>query len=131
MTSVDYNAAFEQAGRILAANDYGHYTVPTKGLYPFQWNWDSCLTALGQSRYDEARGWRGAHHKLDAGREWGIALADVPAITPESTALARALKRHGFRFVGPTTAYALMQACVLVDDHLTGCWARSVGSTAP
>ena len=50
--------------------------------------------------------------------------ADVPAITPESTALAKELKRRGFRFVGPTTAYALMQACGLVDDHLLGCAVR-------
>jgi DNA-3-methyladenine glycosylase I len=47
--------------------------------------------------------------------------ADVPAVTPESTAMAKELKRRGFRFVGPTTAYALMQACGLVDDHLEGC----------
>ena len=47
--------------------------------------------------------------------------AEVPAVTPESTALAKALKRQGFRFVGPTTAYALMQACGLVDDHIEGC----------
>jgi DNA-3-methyladenine glycosylase I len=47
--------------------------------------------------------------------------ADVPAVTPESTALAKALKKAGFRFVGPTTAYALMQACGLVDDHIEGC----------
>ena len=52
-------------------------------------------------------------------------LADVPATTPESVALAKALKRHGFVFVGPTTAYAAMQACGLVDDHLVGCVARS------
>nr|WP_037917137.1 DNA-3-methyladenine glycosylase I [Actinacidiphila yeochonensis] len=50
--------------------------------------------------------------------------ADVPATTPESTALAKELKKHGFRFVGPTTAYALMQACGLVNDHLAGCAAR-------
>ena len=49
------------------------------------------------------------------------ALADVPARTPESTSLARALKAAGFVFVGPTTAYATMQACGLVDDHLAGC----------
>jgi DNA-3-methyladenine glycosylase I len=47
--------------------------------------------------------------------------ADIPAVTPESTAMAKELKRRGFRFVGPTTAYALMQACGLVDDHLEGC----------
>ncbi len=47
---------------------------------------------------------------------------DVPATTPESTALARALKARGFRFVGPTTAYAFMQAMGMVDDHLEGCF---------
>ncbi|MFG2193023.1 DNA-3-methyladenine glycosylase I [Streptomyces sp. NPDC048639] len=51
-------------------------------------------------------------------------LADVPATTPESTALSKDLKKRGFRFVGPTTAYALMQACGLVDDHLVDCVAR-------
>lgn len=50
--------------------------------------------------------------------------ADLPATTPESSALARALKAAGFRFVGPTTAYAAMQAMGLVDDHLAGCHAR-------
>ncbi|NUS44662.1 MAG: DNA-3-methyladenine glycosylase I [Mycobacteriaceae bacterium] len=49
-------------------------------------------------------------------------LSDVPAITPESTAMARELKRRGFAFVGPTTAYALMQATGMVDDHLADCW---------
>ena len=52
-------------------------------------------------------------------------LSDVPAVTPESTALSKALKKRGLRFVGPTTAYALMQACGLVDDHLETCVARS------
>ena len=47
--------------------------------------------------------------------------ADVLAVTPESTAMAKALKRNGFRFVGPTTAYALMQATGMVNDHLAGC----------
>lgn len=42
---------------VLKENDRGSYTIPTKGLYPFQWNWDSCLTALGQCHYDEARAW--------------------------------------------------------------------------
>jgi DNA-3-methyladenine glycosylase I len=49
-------------------------------------------------------------------------LAEVPPISPESTAMAKELKRHGFRFVGPTTAYALMQATGMVDDHLAKCW---------
>lgn len=58
-------------------------------------------------------------------------ITDVPAITPESTAMSKALKKLGFRFVGPTTAYALMQACGLVDDHLTDCWARGTGRQRP
>ena len=49
---------------------------------------------------------------------------DIPATTAESTALARALKRRGFRFVGPTTAYALMQATGMVNDHVSDCWVR-------
>jgi len=57
-------------------------------------------------------GWRPRPRSLD----------DVPATTPESRALSTALKRTGFRFVGPTTMYALMQAAGLVDDHVEGCW---------
>jgi DNA-3-methyladenine glycosylase I len=49
-------------------------------------------------------------------------LADVPARSPESTAMAKELKRRGFQFVGPTTAYALMQATGMVDDHIATCW---------
>jgi DNA-3-methyladenine glycosylase I len=48
-------------------------------------------------------------------------LAEVPAATPESTALSKGLKARGFVFVGPTTMYAAMQACGLVDDHLSDC----------
>ena len=55
---------------------------------------------------------------------------DVPAIVPETVALARELKRRGFRFVGPTTLYALMQACGLVDDHLAGCPSRQAVEAA-
>ena len=49
-------------------------------------------------------------------------LAEVPATSPESAAMARELKRRGFGFVGPTTAYALMQATGMVDDHVAGCF---------
>ncbi len=49
-------------------------------------------------------------------------LSQVPATSVESHAMARELKRRGFRFVGPTTCYALMQAAGLVDDHVQGCW---------
>jgi DNA-3-methyladenine glycosylase I len=55
------------------------------------------------------------------GREQPCSPSDVPATTAESIALAKALKRNGFVFVGPTTMYAAMQACGLVDDHLCGC----------
>lgn len=51
-----------------------------------------------------------------------VEMADVPAVTPESKAMAKKLKRRGFAFVGPTTAYALMQATGMVDDHLARCW---------
>jgi DNA-3-methyladenine glycosylase I len=51
-------------------------------------------------------------------------FADVPAQLPEALALAKALKKAGFRFVGPTTVYAAMQACGLVNDHLATCPAR-------
>jgi DNA-3-methyladenine glycosylase I len=50
--------------------------------------------------------------------------AELPSMTAESKALAKALKRRGFRFVGPTTAYALMQAVGIVNDHLEGCFVR-------
>jgi DNA-3-methyladenine glycosylase I len=61
----------------------------------------------------------------DPRRPAPVTLSDLPAVTPESTAMAKELKRRGFRFVGPTTAYALMQATGMVDDHLSGCWRRS------
>ena len=51
-----------------------------------------------------------------------VSFAEVPAATAESKAMAKELKRRGFRFVGPTTAYALMQATGMVDDHLAGCF---------
>ena len=51
-------------------------------------------------------------------------VADLPASTPVSTALSRDLKRRGFRFVGPTTVYAFMQAAGLVDDHVETCFRR-------
>jgi DNA-3-methyladenine glycosylase I len=58
------------------------------------------------------------------------APADIPASTPESAAMAKELKRRGFRFVGPTTAYALMQACGLVDDHIEGCLVTAARGSA-
>ena len=52
-------------------------------------------------------------------------LEELPAATEESKALSKALKARGFRFVGPTTAYALMEACGLVNDHLAECFVRA------
>jgi DNA-3-methyladenine glycosylase I len=58
----------------------------------------------------------------DGGRPRPSTLADVPATSPESVAMAKELKRRGFVFVGPTTAYALMQATGMVDDHVAECF---------
>ena len=51
--------------------------------------------------------------------------SQIPSATDESKAMAKELKRRGFRFVGPTTAYALMQATGMVDDHVRDCWVPS------
>jgi DNA-3-methyladenine glycosylase I len=59
------------------------------------------------------------------GRPAPTLLGELPPITPESTALAKELRRRGFRFVGPTTAYAAMESLGLVNDHLAGCIARA------
>lgn len=58
-------------------------------------------------------------------------MADVPATTPESVALSKELRRRGFRFVGPTTMYALMQAVGIVDDHLVGSHRRGSSGVWP
>jgi len=55
----------QKAEGILALNDRGSYTVPTYGLYPFQWNWDSCLVALGQRHSNEPRAWLELHTLFD------------------------------------------------------------------
>jgi len=52
-------------------------------------------------------------------------LRNLPATTPESNALSKELKRAGFRFVGPTTVYATMQACGVVNDHIASCFVRA------
>ncbi len=49
-------------------------------------------------------------------------MSEIAAVTTESKAMAKELKKRGFRFVGPTTAYALMQATGMVDDHVANCW---------
>lgn len=49
-------------------------------------------------------------------------ISEVPAVTPEAESMSKALRKAGFKFVGPTTMYALMQAAGLVDDHVAECW---------
>jgi DNA-3-methyladenine glycosylase I len=60
----------------------------------------------------------------DSSRPAPVTLADVPAATPAAKALSAELRRHGFRFTGPVTAYATMQACGIVNDHLAACFCR-------
>lgn len=57
-----------------------------------------------------------------AGHKRPKSMADIQAVTPESKAMAKELKKRGFAFVGPTTAYAAMQAVGIVDDHVSYCW---------
>jgi DNA-3-methyladenine glycosylase I len=79
----------------------------------------SYLAEDGQQLASLIWSFRPAQHKAPR------SSADLRATAPESVALAKELKRRGFRFVGPTTAYALMQACGLVNDHIVGCAVRS------
>jgi DNA-3-methyladenine glycosylase I len=65
----------------------------------------------------------------DGPRARPATLAEVPATSPESKAMAKELKRRGFVFVGPTTAYALMQATGMVDDHVADCFRAAPVST--
>ncbi|WP_062130803.1 DNA-3-methyladenine glycosylase I [Demequina aestuarii] len=83
----------------------------------------SAVVALGEAgrSLDEVVWSHQPPARAEAPKTW----EDVPASTPESAALAKELKSLGFVFVGPTTMYALMQACGLVDDHVAGCVAAS------
>jgi DNA-3-methyladenine glycosylase I len=65
------------------------------------------------------------HEPVRRGRAVPVRLGDLAPQTPESVALSKALRRYGFRFVGPTTAYAAMQSLGLVNDHLKGCHVRA------
>ena len=59
------------------------------------------------------------------------ALGDIPTSTPASDALSKALKKRGFKFVGTTICYSFMQACGLVNDHITGCFCHPGGRHDP
>ena len=73
------------------------------------------MTAAGQSISDFFWQFKPSHHASPKTKQ------DIPAITPESTSMSKALKKNGWTFVGPTTCYALMQAMGMVDDHLPQC----------
>jgi len=72
MNNQDYIELDRQAQSILTLNDQGNYTVPTKGLYPFQWNWDSALVALGYASFDTDRAWREIETLMRAQWESGM-----------------------------------------------------------
>jgi DNA-3-methyladenine glycosylase I len=80
------------------------------------------LALRGQGTSLEDVVWR---HRPDRTGKPPKSLRDVPAATPESTALSKELKSAGFRFVGPTTVYAAMQACGVVNDHIASCFVRA------
>jgi DNA-3-methyladenine glycosylase I len=80
--------------------------------------------ALGLPEGIAATVWKYADGQQAAPRT----LEDVPSWTPASKALSAELRRFGFRFTGPVTAYAMMQSCGLVNDHLADCFARGGGS---
>src|SRR6266542_3898221 len=84
------------------------------------------LLALGDTTLERLV-WAHAPARHRAPRRSG----QVPASIPESTALAVELKRRGFRMVGATTVYAMMQACGVVNDHLTGCFVRDELDATP
>jgi DNA-3-methyladenine glycosylase I len=79
------------------------------------------LTLRGAGTPLEELVWR---HRPQRRRAAPKSFKDLAATTPESAALSKELKRAGFRFVGPTTVYAAMQACGIVNDHLAACFVR-------
>lgn len=62
----------EEARHLLRGNDLGGYTVPTKGLYPYQWNWDSVFTSLGFAEFDDSRAWQEIETLFDAQWDCGF-----------------------------------------------------------
>jgi DNA-3-methyladenine glycosylase I len=86
------------------------------GLSDLVWRYQAEPVPAGAARDGAAR---------DGAEQAGPrTLADVPAQTPASTAMSKELRRNGFVFTGPVTAYATMQACGIVNDHLSACFAR-------
>ncbi len=85
------------------------------------------LTAASPGAFDELL-WSFAPDPAQRARP--ATLAEIPAITAESRAMSTALRTLGFRFVGPTTMYALMQSTGMVDDHVAACWRRTPANHA-
>jgi DNA-3-methyladenine glycosylase I len=83
---------------------------------------NNARAALGLPNGLSALVWKYAGEPAAAPRT----MADLLSTTPESKALSAELKRNGFTFTGPVTAYATMQACGIVNDHLAGCFAREL-----
>ncbi len=108
---------------VLRDNDRGSYTVPTKGLYPFQWNWDSCFTALGQSHYDPSRAWTEIEtlfaHQWDDGMVPHIVFHE-PAPTyfpgPDVWGTGRATPTSGITQL-PIAGFAVAELYRRTGDH--------------
>jgi DNA-3-methyladenine glycosylase I len=83
---------------------------------------------VGMSERDESLGELVWSHRPQGRRRAPRSWDDLPSRTPESIALSHALRARGFRFLGPTTVYATMQAIGVVNDHFAGCHARSASS---
>ena len=99
----------------VASIDFGHDALNAEMAKP------EYLDAAGHpiARYEgKLAGFVDGKPKQNAYRQ----MSDMPAVTPESTAMAKALKSNGFRFCGPTTLHAFMQSVGMVNDHLTTCF---------
>ncbi len=85
---------------------------------------NASATLLAQERYGSLASLVWSFEPPRDGRPAPARLGDLASVTAESTALSKALKKVGFRFVGPTTAYAAMESLGVVNDHLAGCHVR-------
>jgi DNA-3-methyladenine glycosylase I len=113
--SIDAVAAFTEADEERLMNDAGIVRNRAKIRAAIR----NAAAAQQQSEGLSALLWSFAPGRA---RPRPATIGEVPATSPESVAMARELKRRGFAFVGPTTAYALMQATGMVDDHVADCF---------
>ena len=103
----------DDAIAVLKENDRGSYNVPTKGLYPFQWNWDSCFTALGQSHFDLPRAWTEIEWFIRKGRRWERRHERVEEICWSNAEMRQGLREAGF------TSVVTRDAAPFFDDQHT------------